>query len=65
MFLLAEFLAWLEIIRREIQFLDLGAVQETKDLSRTLQEVQDQIATTSELRDDFTSIEVISVQSVS
>ena len=53
MFLFAEFLAWLEIIRREIQFLDLGAVQATKNLSRTLQEVQDQIATTSELRDDF------------
>ena len=53
MFLFGEFLAWLEIIRREIQFLDLGSVQETKDLSRKLHEVQDQIATTSELRDDF------------
>jgi hypothetical protein len=53
MFLFAEFFAWLEIIRREIQFLDLGAVQTTKDLSRVLQEVQDQIATTSELHDDF------------
>jgi hypothetical protein len=53
MFLFGEFLGWLEIIRREIQFLDLGAVQATKDLLRTLQEVQDQIATTSELRDDL------------
>lgn len=53
MFLLAELLAWLEIIRREMQFLDLGAVQATKNLSRTLQEVQDQLATTSELRDDI------------
>jgi hypothetical protein len=52
-FLFAEFLAWLEIIRREIQFLDLGAVQATKNLSRMLQEVQDQVAATSELRDDF------------
>jgi hypothetical protein len=53
MFLFAEFLAWLEIIRREVQFLDLGAVQGTRDLSHALQEVQDHIATTSELRDDF------------
>jgi hypothetical protein len=53
MFLFAEFLAWLEIIRREVQFLDLGAVRGTRDLSHALQAVQDQIATTTELRDDF------------
>lgn len=55
MFLFGEFLAWLEIIRREIQFLDLGAVQATKDLSQLPQG----FATS------FTSIEVISVRSVS
>jgi hypothetical protein len=53
MFLFGEFLAWLEIIRQEIQFLDLGAVQATKDLSHTLQKVQGQLATTSKLRDEF------------
>jgi hypothetical protein len=53
LFLFAEFLAWLEIIRREVQFLDLGAVQETKNLSRMLQEVQDQMSTTSRLRDNI------------
>lgn len=53
LFLFGEFLAWLEIIRREIQFLDVGAVQATKDLSRKVQEVQDQLASTSELHDDF------------
>ena len=52
LFLLAEFLAWLEIIRREVQFLDLGAVQATKDLSSKLQRVQDQMSTTSRLRDN-------------
>jgi hypothetical protein len=53
LFLFAEFLAWLEIIRREIQFLDLGAVQETKVLSSLLQRVQDQIASTSRTHDDL------------
>lgn len=53
MFLFGQFLAWLEIIRREIQFLDLGATEATKNLSRTLGEVQDRIATTSRLRDEF------------
>jgi hypothetical protein len=53
LFLFGEFLAWLEIIRREIQFLDVGAVQATKDLSHKVQEVQDQLASTSELHDDF------------
>jgi len=31
LFLIAEYLSWLEIIRREMQFLDLGAVQATKE----------------------------------
>jgi hypothetical protein len=53
LFLFAEFLAWLEIIRREVQFLDLGAVQETKDLARVLQKAQDQMSTTSGLRDNL------------
>jgi hypothetical protein len=52
LFLFAEFLGWLEIIRREVQFLDIGAVQETRNLSRMLQEVQDQMSTTSRLRDN-------------
>lgn len=53
LFLFGEFLGWLEIIRREIQFLDLGAVRATKDLTRMLQGIQDQLATTSELHDEF------------
>jgi hypothetical protein len=50
-FLVAELLGWLEIIRREVQFLDLGAVQATRDLSRALLAVQDQMATTTGSRD--------------
>jgi len=53
LFLFAEFLAWLEIIRRDIQFLDLGAVEETKMLSRALQQVQDQIAATRGSHDEL------------
>lgn len=53
LFLFAEFLAWLEIIRHEIQFLDLGAVQETKVLSSMLLRVQDQIASTSGTHDNL------------
>jgi hypothetical protein len=52
LFLFAEFLGWLEIIRREIQFLDVGAVRETKVLTRALQGVQDQIAETYKHHDD-------------
>lgn len=53
LFLIAEFLAWLEIIRREMQFLDLGAVKATKNLSHTLQEVQGHIADRWKFRDDI------------
>ena len=53
LFLFAEFLGWLEIIRREIQFLDLGAVRETKVLSRALQGVQYEISETYKHSDEF------------
>jgi hypothetical protein len=53
LFLFAEFLAWLEIIRRDIQFLDVGAVQQAKDLSRALQAVQSRLAATAEPHDDL------------
>jgi hypothetical protein len=52
LFLLAEFLGWLEIIRREMQFLDLGAVQATKDLRLKIEVVQDLLATTLSFHDD-------------
>jgi hypothetical protein len=52
LFLVSEFLGWLEIIRREMQFLDLGAVQTTKDLRLKIEVVQDLLATTSSFQDD-------------
>jgi hypothetical protein len=53
LFVIAEFLGWLEIIRSEVQFLDLGAVRETRELSRALLAVQDLMAETMGLRDDL------------
>ena len=53
LFLLAEFLGWLEIIRREMQFLDLGAAPATKELAQRLEYVQDLLASTSRWRDAY------------
>ena len=53
LFLFADFLGWLEIVRRELQFLDLGAVDATRKLARTIDHVQDRLASTSTLRDDL------------
>src|SRR3954447_7646364 len=47
LFVLAEFLGWLEIVRRELQFLDLGGEQTTRELGLRLQRVQDRLASTS------------------
>ena len=52
LFLLAEFLGWLEIIRREMQFLDLGATQATMELGSRLGTIQRLLATTSLWDDD-------------
>jgi hypothetical protein len=51
LFLIAEFLGWLEVIRRELQFVDLGAVQATNDLGRRLARVQELLANTTEWHD--------------
>jgi hypothetical protein len=51
LFLFADFLGWLEIVRRELQFVDLGAVDATRKLARTIDHVQDRLASTSTLRD--------------
>jgi hypothetical protein len=52
LFLLAELLGWLEIIRREMQFLDLGAVDATKKLGLKISRVVGLLARTGSLRDD-------------
>jgi len=51
LFLIADFLGWLEIIRRELQFVDLGAVQATRELGLRLAEVQELLANTTDWPD--------------
>ena len=51
LFLFAELLGWLEIIRRELQFLDLGAIAETRDLGGRLGRLQDLLASTTDYGD--------------
>jgi hypothetical protein len=51
-FLIADLLGWLEIIRRELQFLDLGAVDQTKKLGQRLDEVKDVLASTTSATTD-------------
>jgi hypothetical protein len=51
-FLMADLLGWLEIIRRELQFLDLGAVDQTKQLGQRLDEVKDALASTTSATTD-------------
>ena len=41
LFVLAEFFGWLEIIRRDMQFLDIGAVHETKKLNVRIWKIQE------------------------
>jgi len=53
LFLLADFLGWLEIVRREMQFLDLGAVDATKELGLMLSRVQSLLARSSASDDDW------------
>lgn len=40
LYVLAEFLGWLEILRREMQFLDLGAEETTRKLRLCLERIQ-------------------------
>jgi hypothetical protein len=44
LYVLAEFLGWLEILRREVQFLDLGDEEHTKRINRVLYGIRDLIA---------------------
>ncbi|GAA4882482.1 hypothetical protein [Actinomycetospora straminea] len=46
LYLLAEFLGWLEIVRREIQFLDLEGEASARGLKRQLHELQRRLART-------------------
>jgi hypothetical protein len=45
LFVVAEFFGWLEIIRRELQFLDLGATGDTRELNVQLDRIRGDFAT--------------------
>jgi hypothetical protein len=47
LFVIADFLGWLEIIRRDMQFLDIGAVEAARTLNNQIWRVQDLLASTS------------------
>lgn len=51
-FVIAEFFGWLEIIRREMQFLNLGAVDSTRDLEFKFTKIRHEFATDAGA-DDF------------
>jgi hypothetical protein len=53
LFVISEFFGWLEIIRKEMQFLDLRPAVMTVELNRKLHRVQDLFATTHTWRDDY------------
>src|SRR5215468_5309575 len=54
MYVFAQYLGWREIIRRDVQFLDLGDVPQTKRLGELLEGVTDALSMTSpELSNDF------------
>ena len=52
LYLIAEFFGWLEIVRREMQFLELDGDERTRRLKDALDQVQDRFASTSRVRSD-------------
>ena len=53
LFVIAEFLGWLEIIRRDLQFLDLGGAEDTHQLVARIESVRNAFASTSGRRDNY------------
>jgi hypothetical protein len=53
LFVIAEFFGWLEIIRRDLQFLDLGAAEDTRQLLARIEGVRYAFARTSDWRDNY------------
>lgn len=53
LFVIADFLGWLEIIRRDMQFLDIGAEDQTRDLNKRIADVEDWLATTTRIADGY------------
>ena len=52
-YLFAQYLGWVEIIRQELQFLDLGAVDKTKRLGNLIARIRNQLANTERFRDEY------------
>ena len=52
-YLFAQYLGWVEIIRRELQFVDLGAVYKTKQLGNLIERIRNQLANTERFRDEY------------
>jgi hypothetical protein len=50
-FVLAEYLGWVEILRREVQFLDLGDVERNRQLVECLERVSDILGTDQRITD--------------
>lgn len=53
LFVVADFFGWLEIIRRDMQFIDLGADNATRELNKQIGKIQHLLATTTEFSETF------------
>lgn len=53
LYLVAQLFGWLEILRREVQFLDLATGQVIQQLMKRLSAVQDVFSSTSRWRDEY------------
>lgn len=53
LFVIAEFFGWVEILRRDMQFLDLGTAHDTKQLSIQLEQIKAEFASTENYKDAY------------
>jgi hypothetical protein len=51
LWLVGQYLAWVTIIRREVRFLDLGSVEESRDLENLINDVRKAFASDSRITD--------------
>lgn len=53
LFVIAQYLAWVEALRRGVQFLDLGDVERNRELARNLEAIRDAFSTNTRLQGSF------------
>ena len=53
LFVIAQYLAWVEALRRGVQFLDLGDVERNRELVSCLEAIRDAFSTDTRLRGPF------------